>query len=153
VKALQKVAPALGVGLLAAAEHDRHLDLVALLEKAGYMALFSVVIVGGDLRPQFDLTDVDLGLVLLGGLELLLLLVLVLRVVEQPGDRRLGSCGDFNQVEVSIASHLTGVVGGDDPDLLTVSANQPDLGYADTFVDTSGVPFRGTAVEPARYRH
>ena len=55
------------------------------------MALLGLVVVVGDLRPQLDLADVDLLLVLAGCLRLLLLLVLVLRVVEQAGDRRLAS--------------------------------------------------------------
>ena len=80
---------ALGVGLLAAAEHDRDLDLVVVAQEALDVALLGVVVVVGDLRPQLDLADVDLLLVLAGLLLLLLLLVLVLRVVEQAGDRRL----------------------------------------------------------------
>ena len=85
---LEQHPAALGVGLLAAAEHDRHLDLVAALEEALDVALLGLVVVVGDLRAQLDLADVDLLLVLARGLGLLLLLVLVLRVVEQPGDRR-----------------------------------------------------------------
>ena len=53
------------------------------------MALLGLVVVRRDLRPQLDLADVDLLLVLAGCLLLLLLLVFVLRVVEQAGDRRL----------------------------------------------------------------
>ena len=57
---------AFGVRLLAAAEHDRDLDLVLLVEEALDVALLGLVVVVGDLRPQLDLADVDLLLVLAG---------------------------------------------------------------------------------------
>ena len=92
---------ALGVGLLAAAEHDRDLDLVLLVQEALDVALLGLVVVVGDLRAQLDLADVDLLLVLAGLLGLLLLLVLVLRVVEQPADGRARVGGDLDQVEIA----------------------------------------------------
>jgi hypothetical protein len=52
------------VVLLAAAEHDRDLDLRALVEEALDVALLGVVVVDPDLRPELDLLDVDLDLVL-----------------------------------------------------------------------------------------
>ena len=81
---------ALGVRHLAAAEHDRHLDLVLVAQEALDVALLGVVVVLGDLRAELDLADRDLLLVLARLLLLLRLLVLVLRVVEHAADRRLG---------------------------------------------------------------
>ena len=57
---LQQRPAALGVGLLAAAEHDRDLDLVVVLEEALDVALLGLVVVVRDLRPQLDFADVDL---------------------------------------------------------------------------------------------
>ena len=66
VEALQQRPAALGVGLLAAAEHDRDLDLVLLAQEALDVALLGLVVVVGDLRAELDLADVDLLLVLAG---------------------------------------------------------------------------------------
>jgi hypothetical protein len=70
-QALQQLEPELGPGLLATPEHDRDLDLVALLQEALDVALLGPVVVRIDLRPQLDLLDHSLGLVLarLPGLE------------------------------------------------------------------------------------
>src|SRR5262249_51208153 len=77
----QQVSPALRVALLPAAEHDRHLDLRALVEEAHDVAFLGVVVVNSDLGPELDLLDVHRDLVLPGELGLLLLLVAVLPVV------------------------------------------------------------------------
>ena len=61
----------------------------ALVEKPDDVALLGLVVLYGDLRPELDLLDVNLGLVLSSLLGLLLLLVPVLPVVHDPGDRRL----------------------------------------------------------------
>jgi hypothetical protein len=86
-------------------------------------------------------------LVLAGGLGLLLLLVLVLRVVEDAADRRLGLGGDLDQVEGALAGALQSVRGRDDPDLLAVLVDQAHLRDPDPLVDPSRVAFRRTAVE------
>src|SRR5215208_5988169 len=90
VQTHQEVAPPLRMLALAASEHDRDLDLRALVEKALDMALLGLVVVDSDLRPELDLLDVDLRLVLPRELRLLLLLVAVLPVVHDPDNRRLG---------------------------------------------------------------
>ena len=148
----QRPAP-LRVGLLTTAEHDRDLDLVVVLEEALDVALLRFVVVLGDLRPQLDLTNVDLLLVLAGLLLLLLLLVLVLRVIEQSRDRRLRAGSDLDQVEVGVLGALEGIGDLDDAELLAVGADQPDLGNADALVDPSGVALWEAPVEPTGDRH
>ena len=64
VEALQQRPAALRVGLLAAAEHDRHLDLVLVAKEALDVPLLRLVVVVGDLRAQLDLAHVHLLLVL-----------------------------------------------------------------------------------------
>src|SRR5262249_51571218 len=54
------------VGHLAAAEAQRHLDLVAFLEEALHRAHLHVVIVVVDHRPELDLLDLDHLLLLAG---------------------------------------------------------------------------------------
>src|SRR5262249_24381261 len=56
----QLVPHTLWVRRLAAPEHDRHLDLRALVEEALDVALLGVVVVNPDLGPELDLLDVDL---------------------------------------------------------------------------------------------
>ena len=93
---------ALGVRDLTAAEHDRDLDLVLVQQEPRDMALLGRVVVLGDLRAELDLADRDLRLVLARGLLLLGLLVLVLRVVEDAADRRLGLGSDLDEIELPL---------------------------------------------------
>src|SRR4051812_34149678 len=144
---------ALGVGHLTPAEHDRHLDLVARLEEALDVALLGVVVMLGDLRPELDLPDVDLLLVLAGGFRLLGLLVLVLRVVQDPDHGRLRLGRDLHEVEVLLLCPPQGVLGAHDPHLLAGLVDETDLGNADAFVDAGGIALRRLPVEPSRDRH
>ncbi len=68
---LQQLVAEFGPRLLATAEHDRHLDLVACLEEPLDVALLGPVVVRVDLRPDLDFLDDRLSLVLTGlpGLE------------------------------------------------------------------------------------
>ena len=151
---LQQRPAALGVGLLAAAEHDRDLDLVVLAQEALDVALLGLVVVVGDLRPQLDLADVDLRLVLAGRLLLLLLLVLVLRVVEQAGDRRLRVRARPRPGRGRRSwARLQRFGGLDDAELLAVGADQAHFGHADALVDPRRVALGRTPIEPARNRH
>ena len=117
------------------------------------MALLGVVVVLRDLRPELDLPDVDLGLVLARGLLLLGLLVLVLRVVQDAADGRLGLRGHLDEVEVAILRDLQRVGGLHDPDLLARLVDETDLGHTDALVDACGIAFRRLPVEPTRDRH
>ena len=150
---LEEVPATLGVGLLAAAEHDRDLHLVALLEEALDVALLRHIVVVGDLRAQFDLAYVDLLLVLASLLCLLLLLVLVLRVIEEARDGRTGLGSDLDQVEITLLSHLERLLRLDDPDLLAVLVDEADLADTDALVDARLVPLGHPAVKTSRDRH
>ena len=123
------------------------------LQEALDVALLGVVVVLGDLRPGFDLTDVDLGLVLARGLLLLVLLVLVLRVVQDPADGRLGLGRHLDEVEIASLGLAQGLLRLHDADLRTGLVDETDLGNADAFVDPGRVAFRRLPVEPARDRH
>jgi hypothetical protein len=63
-EALQQPEAQFGPGLLTPPEHDRHLDLVPCLEEPLDVALLGAVVVRVDLRPELDLLDDRLGLVL-----------------------------------------------------------------------------------------
>ena len=94
------------VGHLAAAEAQRHLDLVAFLEEAADRFHLHLVVVGVDVRPHLDFLDFDRLLLLarLGGL--LLALIFEAAVVENFGDRRDRIGGDFDEVEPGGAGDL-----------------------------------------------
>src|SRR5674476_1201116 len=63
-EALQQAKAELGPGLLATAEHDRHLDLVASLEEPLDVALLGGVVMRVDLRPELELLADRIDLVL-----------------------------------------------------------------------------------------
>ena len=111
------------------------LTLARWLRKRTDVALLGLVVLSGDLRPELDLLDVDLGLVLAGELGLLLLLVPVLPVVHDPGDRRPGLRRHLDEVEVLPVRVLERLVRRLDPDLRAVLVDQPHLGDPDPLVD------------------
>ena len=132
---LQQPEPQLGAGLLATAEHDRDLDLVATLEEAHDVALLGLVVVGVDLRSELLLLDHGELLVAAGLPGLLRALVLELAVVHELADRRAGGGGDLDEVELGLLRQPQGVLDAHDADLLAVRADQADLGNADAVVD------------------
>ena len=131
----QEVAAAIWMLALAAPEHDRHLDLRALVEEAHDVALLGVVVVNPDLRTELDLLDVNLRLVLPGELRLLLQLVAVLPVVHDAGDGRIRLGRDFHEVEVLAVRVLARLVRRLDAELLSVFSDQADARDADRVVD------------------
>ena len=150
---VQQRGATLGVRDLAAAEHDRDLDLVLAQQEPGDVALLGVVVVLRDLRAELDLADRDLLLVLARGLQLLRLLVLVLRVVEHAADGRAGVGSDLDEVEIALLRVRERLGGLHDSDLLAVLADEPDLGHADAVVDPGLVALRRAPVKPSRDRH
>src|SRR5215208_7440286 len=135
VEAHEEIAPALRMLALAAAEHDRDLDLRALIQEALDMALLGLVIVDSDLRTELDLLDVDLRLVLPRELRLLLLLVAVLPVVHHPRDRRIGLRCNLDQIQVARIGVLAGLVGRLDSELTGVLVDQAHPRHANLVVD------------------
>jgi hypothetical protein len=120
--------------LLAAAEHDRHLDLVSLPQEPLDVALLGAVVVRVDLRPDLDLLDDRLRLVLarLPGLERRL--ILELAEVHEFGDRRTRRRRHLDEVEIRLLGQPERIGDRDDPDLLTGGADEPDFRYPDTVV-------------------
>src|SRR5258706_9518295 len=98
------------MGRLSPPEHDRHLDLRALVQEPLYVPLLGVVVMDSDLRAELDLLDMDLALVLPSLLRLLLLLVLVLPVVHDLRDRRVGLRRGLAKIEVLCGGGLPGLV-------------------------------------------
>src|SRR5690606_8703783 len=134
-EALEQPESQLGAGLLAAAEHDRDLDLVPTLEEAHHVALLGLVVVGVDLRPELLLLDRGELLVAAGLPGLLRALVLELAVVHELADRRAGLRRDLDEVELGLLRKAQGVLDAHDSDLFAVRSDQANLGNADAVVD------------------
>src|SRR6266542_4266169 len=126
----------LGVGHLPAAEHDGHLDLVALLEESLDVALLRLVVVVVDLGPHLHFLEDHQALLAPGLLGLDGLLVLVLRVVHHFRDGRAGQRRNLDEVEVGAASDPQSSLSVHHPELLAVGADHPDLSCPDTVVDS-----------------
>src|SRR5579864_7914841 len=139
------------MGRLPPPEHDRHLDLRALVEEALDVAFLGVVVVDSDLRPELDLLDVDLRLVLSRELRLLLELVAVLAVVHHLDHGRVRLPRDLDQVEALVVRVLLRVVRALDAELRTVRIDQPHARNTDVLVDPAPVLRRalGQARRPA----
>jgi len=122
-------------GLLPTAEHDGHLDLVPCLEEAHDVTLLGLVVVGIDLRPELHLLDDGQHLVTTRLPGFLRTLVLELSIVHELADRGSGLRRDLHQIEVGLLRKAHGLADRHDADLLTLGADEPDLGNADPVVD------------------
>src|SRR5690606_36238461 len=91
--------PDFRMGVLAAPEEDRRLDLVAFRQEALDVLLLELVVVLVDLRPELDLLDRDRLLMLPRRSRPLLLLILVIAEIHDSAYRRLGGRGDFHQIQ------------------------------------------------------
>src|SRR6478735_7689161 len=132
---LQQAEAQLGTVLLAAAEHDRDLDLVARTQEPHDVTLLGLVVVLVDLGTKLHLLDDHVRLVAPGLAGLLGVLVLELPVVHELADRGASLRGDLDEVEVGLDGKLECLVGRHDANGLAVGSYEPDLGYADPVVD------------------
>jgi hypothetical protein len=120
---------------LAAAEHDRDLDLGVGRQEAQDVLLLGLVVVNVDLGTELDLLDFDLGLVLARELFLLGLLVLELPVVHNPAHGRVGKRRNLNQVEILLLGDSLGVRHRKDAQLAPINADKSALLGAYALVD------------------
>ncbi len=131
---------------LTSPEHHGQLDLVAFLEKPLRVSDFEVVIVTLDSGTEFYFLNPDRVLLFSrfaggpGGF------VLVLPVVHHFDYWRPGFWGDFNQIHSSDSGPFSGVVDGNDADLLAIVLDQPDRAdpdlviYANSFLADLALP-------------
>ena len=87
-----------------------------------------------DLRPEFDLLQQSLLLVLLGLVIALVQLIQKLAVIHHPADRGLGLRGDFDEVESALAGNDQRLGGGHDAERLLVLVDHPDFPVGDQLV-------------------
>ena len=120
---------------LTAAETDRHLDLVAILQelRSGLEFHFYVVILDG--RRQANFLDVD-DLLILSNLALALgLLEAVLSVVHDLADGRLGRRCNLDQIQLPLLCQLERCAGEHDTQLFTVLIDHANLSIANLLIN------------------
>src|SRR6185436_7054950 len=132
---------------LAAAEEDRRLHLVAVLEEALDVLLLELVVVLVDLRAELDLLDLDHFLVLARFTRPFLLLVLVLPEVHDPADRRDGGRRNFHQVEPLGLGDRQRLWRRHDAQLLAGVVDHADFTDADSLVHPHAIVAAGSSVE------
>ena len=123
------------VGHLAPPKEDRQLDLVSGVEELRGLPAFGLEVMVVDLGPDADLFQLDDVLVAAGLALFATLLVPKLAVVHKPADGRHRIGRHLDQVESTLARHLERVKCWNDPDLLAVLVDQPDLTNPDALVD------------------
>jgi hypothetical protein len=99
-----------------------------------------VVLLGGvvahvDLGAKLHLLDLDLDLLLAGGLGLAVLLILELAIVHDLADRRLRVGSDLHEVEVLLVGDALGVANAEQTKLGTIDADQAAGTRVDLVVD------------------
>src|SRR5215471_6319970 len=120
---------------LTAAEHDRHLDLLTLLQERPHASEFGLEVVIRDLGPKLHLLELDdvlpppLILLPLDRLEL------VTAVIQQPADRRAGLWCNLDQVDTLLARDPLGRLDAQDAQLVVLIVDQANLVGTDLFVD------------------
>src|SRR5215475_10067701 len=131
------------MGHLAAAEADRDLDLVALLQKPAEVAQLDRVVadVGG--RSELELLDLDLLRLLSGGVRFLLLLELELAEIHDAADRRVAVRLDLDEVEAGFLCHGQRFVAREDAYLLSLGADHAHPRNSDFVVPAVGFRFGG----------
>src|SRR5215203_1321299 len=99
------------------------------------MALLRGVVMRVDLGSELDLFQAGPRLLLAGLLLLDVSFVLELAVVHAPAHGRIGLWRNLDEIEIERTGPAERVAGLDDPDLLSVMADQADLWRPDPVVD------------------
>ena len=130
----EKTHALLGTRLLATAEQDHGLDLVARLQEALGALELGYVVVSFDLQSEPDLFEDGVRLIATRFLGLLRSLVLELAVVHDLDDGRFRVGGHLDEIKVGFLSQAQRHLDADDADLLTRGSDEADLGDADAVI-------------------
>ena len=136
--------------LLASAEHNRDLDLVALAKEPHDVTLLGLIVVSVDLGAKLHFFDDGVGLVATGFTGLLGVLVFELPVVHELADRGSTHRSDLDKVEVGFdgpsATTLTKALHFQDTWHGALGAQYR---LSDTWTLTGGVAYDSSAVDDA----
>src|SRR5580700_1406948 len=139
LEAIEKPDAKLLVGHFAAAEPQRHLDLVAFLEEALHRAHLHLVVMIVDHWPELDFLDLDHLLLLAGFRLLLLFLVLELAEIQELADRRSGVGGDLDEVEARLLGERQCLGNRNRAAIGTILVDQMNLAFANIIIDARTV--------------
>ncbi len=123
----------INVGQFATPEHDRHDDLVFVLQESLRLVDLEIDVVLAGLGTESYF--LDFRLVDVGAMEFLFLLILELAEVHDPADGRFLVRGNLDQIKPSLPSASQRLVGGDDPELASFGGDHADRGNPDLLVD------------------
>ena len=123
------------MGHFPAAEPQRDLDLVTVLQELENTAHFDIVIIGISVRTELDFLDLDYLLFLAGFRLTLLGLVFELAEVHDLADRRCCIWRNFNQIQTSFLGHFHSTIRRYDADVFAICTNQADVSATYSFVD------------------
>jgi hypothetical protein len=111
----------------AAAESQRHLGLVSVLEETLEIAQLDLVITLFRPGTEFNFLDMDLLLLFLCRMVLFANFKKILPIIHDPANGRIALRSDFHQIKVRIQCLLLCFLYRDNPDLLTVGTDKPYL--------------------------
>ena len=131
----QQLSANVGVGHLAAAEPNRHLDAIAVLQELLGVLELDVEIVGVDAGGHADFLDLGDMLVLLGLFFLFGLFKAELSVVHDPAHRRGGVGRDLHQIQPLLISPRQCVPGGHDAQLIAGGSDDPYLFVTNVLIE------------------
>src|SRR5688500_10971850 len=120
---------------LTAAEADRHLDSIAVLEELDRAMDLGQEVARADLRRKPHFLEGHRSLSALGLFLALRQLVLVLTEVEEAGHRRSRHRCDLDKIEAPLLRHLEGLWRGHDAQLVSLVIDHPNLWDPDHLVN------------------
>lgn len=120
-----------------AAERDRHLDLIAAVQKLRGLPSFGRQIMIVDFRSNSDFLELNDMLVAPRFPFLTALLVPELPVVHQSADRRDRVGRHLDEIQASLARHVKRLTSLHDSDLRAFLVNQPDFANANALIHAS----------------
>ena len=132
---LQQFASGRHVIQLTASELHRDLRFVPLLQKTLQLVKLHLVIVLLDKGMKLDLLEMNDFLFLPGFFFLLGLIILELRVIDDPANRRRRLTGHFHEVQLGVTRHAQRLIYGHNPDLIPILIHKPYLQSPNTLVD------------------
>jgi hypothetical protein len=134
--AVEKLASELLMNHLAAAEHDRELDLVPVLEKVLDVPELGAEVVVADLGTELHLLQADKVVLLAGVLLALEGVELEASIVHEAAHRRLCHRRHLDQIELPLDRQLPGPLHGNDPESLARCViEESNAGDSDLLID------------------
>ena len=124
----------LGIVHFAAAELDRHADLMSLEQPAAGIVHFETAVRFIRLWAQSDFLDLDLGLRLLGLAILLCPLINELSIIDHTADRRICIGGDLHKIQLGVACNLQSLAYRHNTDVAAIRPDQANLRNADALI-------------------